>query len=194
MTVWAVVAGYFAIGVMVLAGPGRREVTKQVRSFHASDPDVRAILGQDEVPAWKLVVFRGLLGLAIVVVWPLLLWVWIHERREAAREDEAWEAQVAEGLQFSLMGGAGTLHCSDCGFKQRITSFTHGITSGPEASCDEGFQCLSCGKFVSVHRAGNPSVTPVPRCECGGELSREHSLFCPTCRSNELHYKLEYIT
>jgi hypothetical protein len=72
--------------------------------------------------------------------------------------------------------------------------FMHGATSGPDACCDEGLQCLSCGQFVSVHLEGNPPVTPVPRCECGGELSRDHFLFCPQCRSKKLRYEMAYIT
>lgn len=92
------------------------------------------------------------------------------------------------------MGGAGVISCQDCGFRQEITSFTHGFTSGPEASADEGRQCLQCGKFTTVHLKGNPSMTPVPRCDCGGELSRDHFLFCPRCRSRKLHYRPSFIT
>jgi hypothetical protein len=32
------------------------------------------------------------------------------------------------------------------------------------------------------------------RCDCDGELSREHFLFCPKCRSTRLTYEMSYIT
>ena len=31
-------------------------------------------------------------------------------------------------------------------------------------------------------------------CGCGGELSREKTIFCPKCKSTKLKYDMEYIT
>jgi hypothetical protein len=101
---------------------------------------------------------------------------------------------MAQGLKFSRMGGVGAISCQDCGFRQPIISFIHGFTSGPEASADEGRQCLQCGEITTVHLEGNPPVNDIPRCECGGELSREHVLFCPKCRSTKLDYGMTEIT
>ena len=189
-----VVAGYLAIGCLVLlAGPGRREIAREVRQLRGS-PIANAITGRAEVPRWKVVAFAVIMSLGAVLLWPILVSHLVQQRAEQKRSQREWEKRVAQGLEFSRMGGMGEIHCGDCGFAQEVTSFMHGFTSGPDASCDEGFQCLACGKFTSVHREGNPAVTPVPRCECGGELSRDHFLFCPTCRSTHLSYGMSVIS
>jgi len=194
MTIWVVVAGYLAIGVLVaLVGPGRRELARQVASARGTSVS-RAVMGRPEVPEWKLLAFRVLLTIVMVLVWPLPLWSALQEKREFDAWEREHEARVAQGLEFSRLGGAGVISCQDCGFRQEISSFMHGFTSGPDASADEGRQCLQCGKFITVHRKGNPPVTPVPPCECGGELSRDHFLFCPQCRSTKLRYEMAYIT
>ena len=189
-----IVVGYLLIGcLVVLVGPGRREIAKHVAQARGTSV-TRALLEQPEVPEWKLVVFRVLLTIVVVLLWPLFLWSALQEKRKSDAWEREYEARLAQGLEFSRMGGAGVISCQDCGFRQEITSFMHGATSGPDACCDEGLQCLSCGKFVSVHREGNPPVTPVPRCECGGELSRDHFLFCPKCRSKNLKYGMSVIS
>ena len=101
---------------------------------------------------------------------------------------------MAQGLEYSRMDGTGEIRCDACGFRQEITSFRHGFTWGPEVSCTEGRQCLAGGKFHAVGRRGNPPLEVVPRCECGGKLSREHCLSCPQCRSRKLTYQMAYIT
>ena len=92
------------------------------------------------------------------------------------------------------MGGAGAIACKAVGYREEVVSFTHGLTSGAHTSCTEGRQCLACGKFYGVERRGNPPAEPVPACWCGGELSREHVLFCTQCQSTELRYVMAYIT
>lgn len=192
--IWYIVAGYLAIGsLVVLVGPGRREIAKQVAQARGT-PLTRSFSDRPEVPEWKLLLFRVVLTIVMVLVWPLLLFSVVQEKREQDAWEREYEARIAQGLEFSRMGGAGTIHCGDCGFQERITSFMHGLTMGPNASCNEGLQCLSCGMFVSVHRQGNPPVTPIPRCGCGGELSRDHILFCPTCRSKNLSYSMGVIS
>jgi hypothetical protein len=189
-----VVAGYAVVGVVVaLVGPGRREIRGKISST-CGWPIIDEVAGRVEPPDWRVIVFGVTLTLGAVLLWPILLSRIVNRWTAERRSQREWEKRVAQGLEFSLMGGAGVISCQDCGFRQEITSFTHGATSGPDACCDEGFQCLSCGKFVSVHREGNPPDDPVPRCECGGELSRDHFLFCPKCRSRKLRYAMAYIT
>ena len=137
---------------------------------------------------------RVLLTFVMVLIWPLPLWSALQEKRESDAWERKYEARVAQGLEFSRMGGAGEIACRDCGFREEITSFMHGFTSGPEASADEGRQCLQCGKFRTVHLQGNSPVDSLPRCECGGELSRDHFLFCPTCRSKNLSYGISVMS
>lgn len=194
MTIWPVVGGYLAIGaVLALLPPARAEIGKQVR-LARGNPVVNLITGREQPPEWKVAVFRVLLVLAGSVLWSLLLLAWLQDRSREQKEQRTWEVRAAQGLEYNRMGGAGEISCEACGYTEEIVSFTHGATWGPEASCTEGRQCLKCGKFHSVDRHGNPPVTPVPRCECGGELSREHFLFCPKCHSTRLRYGMSYIT
>ena len=134
------------------------------------------------------------LSLGFVLVWPLFLPAVLRERMMRDKDDKKWRARVAAGIEFSRMGGAGTVHCRDCGFGKQITSFMHGVTDAGEDCSSTGHQCLSCGTFVSVRAEGNPVRRTVTRCQCGGELSRDHVLFCPACRSKNLHYDLEVIS
>ena len=90
-------------------------------------------------------------------------------------------------------GRGGEIACRDCGFREEITSFMHGFTSGPEASAREGRQCLQCGKFTTVHLQGNYGRFP-PAVRVWWELSRDHFLFCPTCRSKNLSYGISVMS
>ena len=88
-------------------------------------------------------------------------------------------------LYFVRMGGAGTIICSDCGYKRGITSFIHGIDS-----CTVGYQCQSCGIFHCLDDVFNSP----PPCTCGGELSSDKPLFCPRCKSKNMNYECKIIT
>jgi hypothetical protein len=194
MTIGTVVAAYFAIGLLVLLSPlGRAEIAKELRRVRGSAME-RAVTGQAEPPQWKMIAFGTIITVGAVLLWPLLLSHIVQQWKRHKRERREWEERIAHGLEYSRMGGAGVIACEQCGYREEIVSFTHGLTSGPNASCTEGRQCLGCGKFHGVHRTGNPSVNPVPRCACGGELSRDHFLFCPKCHSTQLQYGMSYIT
>ncbi len=54
-----------------------------------------------------------------------------------------------------------------------------------------GQQCQKCGKFVVVEFPVNPNMM---KCDCGGELSREASVFCPECKSKNVSYRRGFIT
>lgn len=194
MTTGTVFLAYLAVGVLVLLSPpARAEIAKQVRQVRGT-PLVNAITARDAPPEWKVVLYGAILAVGAVLLWPLLVLHLVQQRKQEMREQREWEEERAKGLNYSLMGGAGNIVCEECGYTEEIVSFTHGLTSGPAASCTEGRQCLECGKLHSVHRTGNPPVEPVPRCVCGGELSRDHFLFCPKCRSARLQYEMAYIT
>jgi hypothetical protein len=158
------------------------------------NPLANAMTGREAPPDWKVTVLRVLLTLGLVLLWPIAFISLWQEKRQRDAWDREYAARVAQGLEYSRMGGVGEICCDACGFRQEITSFTHGLTSGPEASADQGRQCLQCGKFTTVHLQGNPPVNAIPRCECGGELSLDHVLFCPQCRSKRLRYDMDYIT
>jgi len=94
------------------------------------------------------------------------------------------------------LGGAGTIFCKDCGYKEFITSFIHGFNKeGGICGGIEGVQCQSCGKFrtlswddLSQEERNNAY------CECGGKLENEKPLFCPKCKSRNVKYYVRYIT
>ena len=182
------------MGVLAaLSSLGRAEIAKQVGQVRGS-PFANAITGRQAPPEWKVVAFGAIVAGSAVLLWPLLVSHLVQQWMREKREQREWEEERAKGLQYSLMDGAGVIACEQCGYREEVVSFTHGLTWGPDASADEGRQCLECGAFTTVHLEGDPPVTTVPRCACGGKLSREHFLFCPKCRSKKLRYDMSYIT
>jgi primosomal protein N' len=57
--------------------------------------------------------------------------------------------------------------------------------------CIGGAQCQNCGKFYEIASRSKQEVT---ECEYGGKLSREKPIFCPECKSKNMHYDMKYIT
>lgn len=88
----------------------------------------------------------------------------------------------------SQIAGAGELSCVRCGWHTHHTSFMHGIDY-----CMSKVQCQQCGRFTKVESRGANGPQPM-KCDCGGNLSREGPLFCPSCRSKIMIYHMEYIT
>jgi len=86
-----------------------------------------------------------------------------------------------KGITFGRMGGFGEVKCKLCGYREKIVSFTHGLTS-----CTSGYQCQNCWKFESVDDTNSDEIEK--GCSCGGTLSRRMKLYCPRCRSIELAY------
>ena len=139
----------------------------------------------------------------------------ISKRKETIRnreeEQKKNELKAKIGLRpdenymcFSHMGGAGVIKCADCGYEEKITSFTHGAYS-----CTIGRQCPSCYAFVyeyneseKYHTFGKATEDFV--CEhCGTTVRKKEKsifkgnddpLFCPKCHSARLHYHMVYIT
>jgi len=174
---------YFCIGLLITIGPGRKEITRGISVLFT--------------PAWKVALFVVIMTLAMVFFWPFLLSHLWQEKRERNTSIQAYEARVAQGLEFSRrMGGAGEILWREGDFRQEIISFIHGVKDGPDGpdgpidAGTEGRQCLTCGMFQSVDWPADRIV----ECKCGGKLSRDHFLFCPKCRSRKLKYVMSYIT
>jgi hypothetical protein len=212
------------------------------------------------VPSWRLSALKLVTGVLIVVLWPLGLAAgFAGSRGESAQPKatdsrmEALASRTRAGLRFERMGGAGRLRCGDCGFSQRVLSFTHAF----DGSHTSGYQCQTCGAFHAVDyepafREGTPEsqamwslaiinsiqsqMSRTPRngwleswesdlaehgrrlqgvdveairrkhaeaqaalkaklfCHCGGPLSRDEVISCPSCRSRNLRYETNYIT
>lgn len=107
-------------------------------------------------------------------------------------------------LCFSRMGGAGVIKCRDCGYEEKIISFTHGMMS-----CSIGRQCPECHSFVvednesqEYHVMGKSENDFVcPKCGAVIRKKEEHiskgnddPLVCPKCQSQRLDYHMSYIT
>jgi len=116
----------------------------------------------------------------------------MKEHNRSFALDKKLEDERAEGIWFHYMGGNGTITCKDCDHSEEVTSFIHGIKSS-----NSGFQCQGCGKLSSI-RAGGPGradeYEESLECECGGALKRDKVIFCPSCKSKNLSYQMQYIT
>lgn len=132
-----------------------------------------------------------------------------REKKEKERKENELKARI--GLRpdenyecFSMMGGAGVITCRDCGYKEKITSFTHGMYS-----CTIGRQCPHCYSFVYEHNESKEYHTFGESKEdfvcpkCGTVIRKKEEsilkgnddpLFCPQCHSARLSYFMEYIT
>ena len=171
-------------------GPVGRSIQREVETARGT-AFTNEIMGRKAPSETKLFLFKITLTLGFSLLWPFLL-------RSALKSDNEHEhildpeESTNQGLMFQHMGGHGTISCNDCDFQQPQTSFIHGISSSRS-----GFQCQSCGKLTSNTRTQNDtqeSNRATMVCECGGELSRDHVLFCPDCKSTNLSYSMEYIT
>ena len=184
---------YLLIGaIFVLIGPIKRMISEETTKARGH-PIANAIMGRQEVPTAKILAFQLTLTVVAIVIWPVALWSVMKSNAEERRELEQWQQTKRLGLEYTGMGGAGTIRCNDCGFHQGIVSFLHGETESGNFSAETGVQCLSCGRFTS-RKNPNDSDSNRHTCECGGILSRDHILFCPNCRSNNMRYDLEMIT
>ena len=185
---------YLLIGVaLVIAGPAKESISREIEKtrFRALADEIQ---GRGTLSERGLFVYRLILALGVFLFWPLLLPGIVRENRLKADESTSKVPQAQEGIEFQRMGGCGTVSCSQCTFKEDIISFLHGENDNGEEISHSGYQCLECGKFTDVSRIRNTKQDNDVRCNCGGKLSREHVLFCPTCRSKDLSYRTKFIT
>lgn len=182
---------YLAVGlVLVLKGPVADNIAKEVERARGS-PLTNAFLEREAPSETKIFVFKLVVSIGFVLMWPIFIWgIWKQHReeKEALREF----TEKSKSLWFSYMGGHGLLSCNDCEHKEEVTSFIHGVDSS-----SSGFQCQSCGKFEKIGSGGPGQANEYKRsltCECGGAFKRDKMLFCPTCKSQNLSYKTLFIT
>ena len=167
---------YLAVGiVLAVIGPLQRKRQVEVLIAAARNPSISS---------WKLACFNLAIVVGTILLWPLfLLSVVPRKVGDVAVVKE-------KGLRFEYLGGAGKILCLQCGYFNNIVSFEHGSHSEPW--CKTGYQCQRCGDFVALENV--TSERCLAGCKCGGNLSREHLLFCPACKSRNLDYRMEYIT
>lgn len=189
-------ATYFLIGAGCLVSPAVQVYISERVEASRGHPLLADVTRRARTSAGERYARRLLVTVSVAVLWPLHGYCHVRAiARERARDKEPQEAfdlsardDTASEVTFSYMGGAGSIRCVDCGFGQRIISFTHGYTESGERCCNVGRQCLTCGRFVSIYGEGEPARFASTKCECGGQTSRDHVLFCPQCRSKNLSY------
>ena len=91
-------------------------------------------------------------------------------------------------LYFWNIGGAGTIRCLNCNYKQDIVSFIHGFNWNKA-----GYQCEKCGKFHEIISYSD-KISETAECNCEGHLSRSKPIFCPHCKMTKVTYQMSYIT
>ena len=81
------------------------------------------------------------------------------------------------------------MECQDCGHEIKIIAGVH-----HQADCEYrlGYQCQKCGKHIAI--ADPFKYKKLPKCECGGKLSREKPVCCSQCGSKVVIFHRTYIT
>lgn len=174
------------IGVALLfTEPFKRLIPAAVDETRGSELS-NAILQRPEPPKIKLVLFRVILSLGVILLWPVLLPSVLKSESNNKLLSEKHN-DSAKSLRWSSMGGAGEICCKECEYSENIVSFLHWYDS-----CTSGYQCRSCGCFAEIEHITAETIEG--GCDCGGVLSRENALFCPRCKSEEVKYSMKFIT
>jgi hypothetical protein len=178
---------YVLIGIaLLLVGPIGMLVTKEVEDARES---AHAAAGRARVSESKLLMFRLILSLAVVLFWPPLIVMAFADRHggllRIGRLDQFRTPNTR--LRFQGMGGAGSISCLECGFTKEIVSLLHDTDI-----FIAGYQCQSCGEFLQLENSRLDQVEGA--CQCGGIVAQNRVLFCPQCRSNRLIYDMTFIT
>jgi hypothetical protein len=193
-TSFVIVTVYTLVGIVLVAvGPMKKAIAEATDEARRSNV-ANAQRGRESVSDGRDRLFEWGLSVACIVAWPLTFFAVLQDRRMKANRWSNLRATIPDGLYHGIMGGAGTVTCEACKFSKHIISFTHGSTNKGERCCNTGYQCVSCGQFTEVYSEGASKSATELRCECGGVLSCDHTLFCPNCRSTALRYDMEYIT
>jgi len=178
---------YALVGcALTVFGPLHRAISRAAQDV-AGVATTTAIVDRAPTSKLKLLAFRLLLNVGSIALWPVFF---VSAVREERKSKDATERYVKEGLYFDRMGGAGTIGCRECGFSTSIVSSLH-WWGGPNSA---GYQCKSCGIFVTLEGVGNEARIDGGCGACGGPVARDEQLVCPRCGSDQLHYDIEYIT
>ena len=99
-----------------------------------------------------------------------------------------------KGLRYAdLHGAEGHIFCKSCGYLNYIHVCWYSIRfNNGNGGIKTSYQCRDCGEFVNIEKYDKDM--PLPACQCGGQLSQDHLLFCTKCRSNDLNYSVYFFT
>jgi hypothetical protein len=184
-------AAYLFIGLLIgTVGLGGKEISDEVKRSRGSE-FTNALMYKKPPSELKLFLFRFIATAAFILAWPIFTYSIMKEQGRQFDLEKTLE-EKSKGLWFSYIGGCGKIRCIDCDYSESITSFIHGINSS-----STGFQCQSCGKLSSIRSGGPGRANQYEEgldCECGGKLDRDKVIFCPSCKSENLIYQMEFIT
>ena len=169
---------YLTIGVLlVIIGPLARMINERERT---------------PVQQWKRILLEIVLRILCIALYPIILLVMAVDFHRSKSVNKYMEAREGDNsLYFSnSIPGAGIIKCNRCDFSQEVVGLVHGFEPNPWSRA--GVQCQNCGKFHTIRRSNENSEDI--KCECGGNLDREKALFCPKCRTNDLSYRVKYMT
>ncbi len=202
--------GYFIIGYLIvgsilnIVGPVGKDINKAIRdnyNYTNKDEDKNMERVFNTSGAFTVIILRGLL----LLFWPIIYFlIFPYDylfgpkgryrkfvfRTKPAKRKELKNHWRREGLYFERLGGTGEIICSGCGSKELVVAFLHSFPL--DRWNKTGYQCQKCGKFHGIENDND--LDSVPQCECGGLLSTEARLFCPSCKSYNLKFKMKYIT
>ena len=128
-------------------------------------------------------------GSAWILAWPIFIASFLWQHYFDKPNDHDVDYSVPDGLTFQCISGVGELVCGNCGIRTPMVSFEHGA---PGQWCNSGYQCQSCFRLHTIKN--DDKLEELPKCGCGGGLSRDATIRCPVCRSKEVGFDLEYIT
>ena len=184
-------ATYLLTGILLgTVGPVGKDISKEVERARGSSL-TNAFMEREAPSETKLLLFRIIVTLGFILLWPFFIYGIMKERRREIALEKRLE-EKSKGLWFSYMGGHGKITCKDCDHSEEVTSFIHGINSS-----SSGFQCQGCGKLSSIKSGGPGRANQYEeslQCSCGSNLERDKVIFCPSCKSLNLSYQTLYIT
>lgn len=183
---------YLVIGLLLnLIGPLARKINDEIIRFK-KEYKFRKEWGKYDVPAWKRTGYIFTLRVLGILFYPLLYFILLHDFYFSGTNKRGDRIMKSDDkmLYFFKMGGAGKASCLDCDFSEEIVSFLHGTHL--DMLSDTGFQCQKCGELQVIKNDMDNSKSV--KCICGGDLDRELPIFCPKCKSNNVAYRMSYIT
>jgi hypothetical protein len=182
---------YLLTGIFLgTTGSVGKDISKEIERARGS-PLTNAFMEREAPSETKLLLFRIIVTLGFILLWPFFIYGIIKERRRGIALEKRLE-EKSKGLWFSYMGGHGKIACKNCDHSEEVTSFIHGINSS-----SSGFQCQGCGKLSSIKSGGPGRANQYEeslQCFCGSVLERDKVIFCPSCKSLNLSYQTLYIT
>lgn len=176
---------------MNFIGPLSNKITKAINKIkNISLADI--LTEKPPIPVWKKLLFEMTIRTLVLCFYPLLYIIILIDYLRSNNNENISPPKTKDDnlLYYWKMGGAGTVTCNNCNYKQKIVSFLHGHDEN--SWNNTGFQCQECGKFHEIEYDMNNSQGKI--CICGGVLSRDNPLFCPTCMSKNMRYSMSYIT